>query len=351
MRKESLEFLKEIVSMPLPSGYERGAQEVWIKYAKEFADETHYDTYGNAVAILNPAGKPRLMIMGHCDAVGLIIQYINENGYLYFVQVGGIDPMTLLSQRVIVHGKKGPVQGVIGRKAIHMILPEDRSKAPKNEELWIDIGAKNKADAEKRVAVGDYVQSIGAFELLINNIAVGSRFDNKVGTWSAIETLRLCKGVKMDACIIAVSGVQEENTGIGASTVAYRLQPDIGIAVDVTHATDYAGAQKEKFSDVKLGGGPVIELGPAIHPVVREGLLDAAKKAKVKVQFNANGGRTGTDADTFVKIREGIPSAVFSIPNRYMHTTVEVIHLGDLEKIPIVISTYAKTLKKTMKFV
>jgi len=350
MRKESLEFLKTLVSAPLPSGFERGAQEIWMKYAKEFADETRYDPYGNAIAILNPKGKPRLMVMGHGDAIGMIITYISDSGYLYYETVGGIDPMSLVSQRVMIHGKKGIVHGVIGRKAIHMILPEDRTKAPKHEDMWIDIGAKDRKDAEKLVAVGDYGQSIGDFLELKNSIAIGSRFDNKVGTWSAIETLRLLKGLKIDACVIAVSSVQEECTGAGASTAAFHLEPDCAVVVDVTHTTDHPGTQKEKYGDVKLGGGPVLELGPPIHPIVRDGLSEAAKKAKIKIQCAAQGGFTRTDADSIFKSRGGIPTAGLSVPNRYMHTTVEAIHLGDLDKVPQVIAAYAKTLKKTTKF-
>jgi putative aminopeptidase FrvX len=350
MRKESLEFLKSIVNKPLPSGFEREAQEIWMKYASRYANETKYDAYGNAIAILNPKGKPRLMIMGHGDAVGLIISYINDSGYIYFVQVGGIDPMTLLGQRVTIHGKKGPVLGVVGRKAIHMIPPDDRTKAPKNEDLWIDIGAKNKEDAEKKIAVGDYISINGTYEELQNDLAVGCRFDNKVGTWAAAEVLRLLKGAKIDACVIAVSSVQEENTGAGATTAAYHLEPDVAIAVDVGQATDHPGCQKEKFGDIKCGGGPILEIGPAIHPVVRDGLIAAAKQEKVDLQLCANGGRTGTDADSIFKARQGIPTAVISLPNRYMHTTVEVVHLGDLENIAKMLAAYAKSLKKTTKF-
>ena len=350
MRKESLEFLKSLVNKPLPSGFERGAQEIWLKYAKNYADETMLDTYGNAIAILNPKGKPRFMIMGHCDAVGLIITYINDQGYIYFAQVGGIDPFTLIAQRVEIHDPRGTVMGVIGRKAIHMIPPDDRTKAPKNEELWIDIGAKDKEDAEKVVAVGDYISIRGTYEELRNNLAIGCRFDNKVGTWSAIETLRLLENAKMDACIIAVSSVQEENTGVGATTAAYRMEPDLAVVVDVTHSTDSPGCSKERYGDVKMGKGPVIDLGPAIHPVVREGLINTAKKAKIDIQITADGGRTGTDADSIFKTRGGIPSAVVSPPNRYMHTTVEIINLVDLENIPKLLAEYAKTLKKNMKF-
>jgi putative aminopeptidase FrvX len=350
MRKESLEFLKSIVNKPLPSGYERGAQDVWMNYAKPIADETKYDAYGNAIAILNPKGSPRLMVIGHCDAIGGIISYINDQGYLYFVQVGGIDPLVLISQRVVIHSEKGPVTGAIGRKAVHMTLPEDRVKAPKNDELWIDIGAKDKKDAEKYVSVGDYVSLDGIYADLKNNNAVGCKFDNKVGTWSAIETLRLLKGIKMDACVIAVSGVQEENTGVGATTAAYHLEPDVCIAVDVTHATDHPGCSKEKFCDVKLGDGPAIEYGPAIHPVVIKGIVASAKKARVKLQVSVDGGRTGTDLDSVFKTRGGIPSALVQLPNRYMHSSVEVINLNDLESIPKVIAEYAKSLKKTTKF-
>lgn len=350
MQKESLEFLEEITNMPMPSGFERSAQEVWMKYAKQYADETMYDTYGNAIAILNPKGSPRLMIMGHGDAVGLIITFINDNGYVHFTQVGGIDPMTLIAQRVVIHNKKENVFGVIGKKAIHMTPLEDRTKVPKHEELWIDIGAKDKKNAEKMVAVGDYITISGTFEKMKNNLAVGCRFDNKIGTWAAIETLRLLKGVKLDACVIAVSSVQEEIGGTGAKTAAFHLEPDLAIAIDVTQATDHPGCSKEKYGDVKCGDGPVMDFGPAIHPVVRDGILSVAKKEKIKLQFSASGGRTGTDADSINISRGGVPTALISLANRYMHTTVEVVHLGDLEKIAKLLSAYAKSLKKNIKF-
>ncbi|MFH1514645.1 MAG: M42 family metallopeptidase [bacterium] len=350
MRKESLEFLKQITNMPMPSGFERSAQEAWMEYAKEFADETKYDAYGNAIAILNPAGKPRLMIMGHGDAVGLIVTYINDNGYIHFTQVGGIDPMTLIAQRVVIHNSKSNVFGVIGKKAIHMTPPDERTKAPKHEELWIDTGAKNKKDAEKFVSVGDYISISGTFEDLKNKLAVGCRFDNKIGTWAAIETLRLLKGTKIDACVIAVSSVQEENTGVGASTAAYHLEPDVAIAVDVTQATDHPGCSKEKYGDIKCGGGPVIAYAPPLHPVVRDGIISAAKKNKIKIQIEAAGGRTGTDADSIFRSRGGVPTALISLANRYMHTTVEVVHLTDLEQIARLCAAYATTLKKKTRF-
>ncbi|MCD6218556.1 M42 family metallopeptidase [bacterium] len=350
MRKESLVFLEEITNMPMPSGFERSAQEVWMKYAKQYADETKYDAYGNAIAILNPKGKPRLMLVGHGDAVGLIVTFINDQGYVHFMQVGGIDPMTLIAQRVVIHNKKGNIFGVIGKKAIHMTPPEDRKKVPKHEELWIDIGAKDKKNAEKMVSVGDYISINGTFEMLKNNLAVGCRMDNKIGIWAVAEVLRMLKGSKIDACVIAVSSVQEEIGGTGAKTAAYHLEPDVAIAIDVTQATDHPGCVKEKYGDVKCGDGPVVDFGPAIHPVVLDGILSVAKKNKIKLQHTASGGRTGTDADSINISRGGVPTALIGLANRYMHTTVEVVHLGDLEKIAKLLTEYAKSLKKNIKF-
>lgn len=350
MEKSSLDFLRRLVNTASPSGFEWPGQRVWLDYAKQFADETFTDAYGNAVAVLNKGGSPRVMLAGHADEIGLMVSYINDNGFIYMRRIGGTDPTITKAQRVNIHTARGAVRGVVGTIAIHMKSGDE--KPPKIHELYVDIGAKNKKEAEKIINVGDPITLADEFEVLRGEIAVARGFDNRIGTFAAVETLRLLKQEKkkLAAEVCAVSNIQEELGLLGARQIAYSLKPDVALVVDVTHATDIPGLSKEQHGDVKLGGGPSIAYGGPVHPEVRTRLVEVARKARIKLQPEATSAHSGTDADAIFWTRGGIPSALISVPNRYMHSPVEMIHLRDLEQVSQLFAAFCSSIKKGEQF-
>ncbi|HEY0258162.1 MAG TPA: M42 family peptidase, partial [Candidatus Methylacidiphilales bacterium] len=228
MRPESLEFLTDLLNTPTPSGEEARGQRVWLNYLRPFADTVETDVYGNAVAVINPEGSPKIMVEGHADEIAFQIQYIDDNGFIYFSGVGGHDPTLARGQRVHIHGRNGEVLGVIGALAIHM---QDRGKkqdSPELHDLFIDIGATNRKEAEKRVAVGDFVTYIVGWQQLAGDIYIARACDNRIGTFVAAEVLRLCAkaGKKLKPCVVAASAVGEENGLYGAEMIGYSVRPD-----------------------------------------------------------------------------------------------------------------------------
>jgi putative aminopeptidase FrvX len=352
MRKQSLEFLRNLLTTPSPSGFESPGQRVWADYARQYADEVHTDSYGNAVAILNPKGTPRIMLDGHGDELGLMIKHIDDKGFIYFQRIGGVDPAVVRTKRVDIYTAKGVVRGVIGATAIHLQDRTKDSKPPKMHECFIDIGAKDGKDAKKRVAVGDPITFVDSFELLDKNIGIARAFDNRVGTWSAIEALRLAAASKkkLNCCIIACSSVQEEVGGAGAQMNVVNLTPDAAIAIDVTHATDTPGIDAKQHGEVKMGKGPTITIGREHHPVLVKRIRGIAKKAKIDMQIEAFSLSGGTDAMAIHNKIGGVPSSVIGIPNRYMHTTVEMIDLRDLQNTAELLSAFCLDLKKGEMF-
>jgi endoglucanase len=352
MRTESLEFLKRLVNTPSPSGNELRGQRVWLDYAKEFADETYWDAYGNCVAVLNKGGGPRLMLAGHADEIAMTVNFITDKGFIHVRKVGGIDPAIMRGQRVNIHTKDGDVRGVIGNAAPHLTKQEGERKVPKMEDLFIDIGVSKREEAEKIVRIGDPITLVDEFEVLRGDVAIARAFDNRIGTFSVIETLRLLKesGKKLHAEVCAVSNIMEEVGLLGARQIAYSLQPDVALVVDVTHATDYPTVSQAAHGDVKLGHGPAITHGGCNHPEVIARLEAVAKQQKIKLQHEAMSNSSGTDTDVIFWTRGGIPSGLISLPNRYMHSPVEVVSLKDLEQIPQLMAAFALTLKKGEQF-
>jgi len=352
MRDESLQFLRTLVNTPSPVAHEARGQRVWMDYAGRFADETFSDAYGNCVAVLNKGGSPRVMLAGHADEIAMTVNYINAEGYLYVRKVGGIDPAITKAQRVTIHTRGGPVKGVVGNVAPHLMKLEGDPKAPKMHELFIDIGAGSKAAAEKRVRVGDMITLQDEFDRLTDDLAVARAFDNRIGTFAVAETLRLLREAKapLQAEVLAVSNIMEEVGLYGARQIAYSLQPDLALVVDVTHATDYPTVSKEQHGDVKLGLGPTLSHGVCNHPEIVARLEMLAAKKKIPVQHETTSNTSGTDTDGIFWTRGGIPSALISLPNRYMHSPVEVIHLKDLEQIPQLMAAFARSLAKGEQF-
>ena len=334
MEHSSHEFLKRLLLTPSPSGFEQQIQQVVREWATPFADEVKTDSHGNVFAARFPDGKPtdapRIMLAGHCDQIGLMVQHIDSEGYLYIQPIGGWDMQVLLGQHLTVWTKSGPVAGVVARRAIHLLQPEERVKVPQFQDVWVDIGAKNKEEAEGLVRHGDPLTFELGYRPLRNDLAASPAMDDKVGLWVCMEALRLLKERQLHAAVYSVSTVAEEIGLRGAVTAAYAVNPTVGIAVDVTHATDTPGNDKKTQGEIKCGGGPVLYRGPNINPRVFD-LLDATAQAHgIPVQVRGTPRATGTDANAIQISRSGVACGLIGIPNRYMHSPVEVVHLEDL---------------------
>ena len=342
MREESFKFLKKLLETPSPSGFETLGQRVWADYVRETGETVKSDAYGNVFSTMNPDATPKVLLAGHADELGLMVSYISDEGFLYFQGIGGVDRAMLRGRRVIIHGDEGPVPGVTGHLAIHMQEPEDRKKVPNFHEVFIDIGVKSKAEAEKLVRVGNAVTMDANVLKLAGNRIAARGCDNRIGTWAAAEAFRLVaeKRSKLKAGVVALSTVQEENGLYGAKMAGYRLRPEVALVIDVTHATDIPICSKPRHGDVKLGGGPVISIGSANHPVLVDRLREVAKNHKIPIQFEANPRYTGTDADAIFVQRGGIPTVSLGLPNRYMHSPVEVIDLGDLKALADLLAAF-----------
>jgi putative aminopeptidase FrvX len=352
MRDESLKFLQKLVNTPSPSGHEARGQRVWLDYVGQYADETFSDAYGNTVAVLNKGGSPRLMLAAHADEIAMTVNYINADGYIYVRRLGGVDAAITKAQRITIHSKKGPVKGVVGNVAPHLTKTDGDRKVPKIEDLFIDIGVDSKKEAEKLVRIGDPITLNDEFELLRNDLAIARAFDNRIGTFAVAETLRLLseKKGKLKAEICAVSNIMEEVGLLGARQIAYSLKPDIALVVDVTHATDYPTVSHSMHGDIKIGGGPAITHGGCNHPAVVERIEKVAESLKIELQHEAMSASSGTDTDVIFWTRGGIPSALISLPNRYMHSPVELVSLKDLKKIPELMAGFALSVKAGEQF-
>jgi putative aminopeptidase FrvX len=352
MREPSLTFLQTLINTPSPPGHEARGQRVWLNYVKEFADETFTDAHGNAVAVLNKGGSPRLMLAGHADEIAMVVNYIDSDGFIYVRRLGGVDPAITKAQRVTIHAKEGPIKGVVGNVAPHLSREEPERKVPKIQDLFIDIGVKNRKEAERLVRIGNPITLNDEFELLRNDLAIARAFDNRIGTFAVAETLRLLGGAKtkLKAEISAVSNIMEEVGLFGARQIAYTLKPDAALVVDVTHATDYPTVSKPQHGDVYIGQGPTLTHGGSSHPEIVARLEKVARQQKIKLQHEASSATSGTDTDAIFWTRGGIPSALISLPNRYMHSPVELVSLKDLQQIPELMAAFALSLKKGEQF-
>jgi putative aminopeptidase FrvX len=345
MRDKSLQFLKDLIFAPSPSGYEQPAQEVVRRYAADFADDIRTDVHGNVMAIRNADAPVRVMLAGHCDQIGLMVQHIADSGMLHIAAIGGWDPKVLIGQRVLVHAAEGALPGVIGRKPIHLMPAEARaSEKLEVEELWVDIGAKDQAAAEKLVAIGDCITVEPHFTALQQDLVAAPGLDDKVGVYVVMEALRLVPKGKLKCAVYAVSTVQEEVGLRGAHTSAYGINPHAGIAVDVTHATDYPGVDPKRTGKVELRKGPSVARGANINPPLRALIVQAAQERKIPYQNDPAPRGTGTDANAIQISRAGVAAGLVSIPNRYMHSPVEIVSLEDLDNA-------AKLLAQTLTYI
>ena len=350
MIDKALEFFKNILETPSPSGYEQPVQNIVRAYVSEFADTIENDSHGNVIACNNPQAPLRVMYAGHCDQIGLIVQYIDESGYIYVQPIGGWDPQQLIGQRLTVWSASGPVRGVIARKPIHLLTDEERKQVPKIKDLWIDIGATCKDQAAEKIRVGDPVTFSLSLEMLSDDFANSPGMDDKTGLWVVIEALRRATEGQLACALYSVSTVQEEIGLRGARTSAYGIDPQVGIAVDVTHATDCPTVDKKTEGDIKLGGGPVITRGPNCNPRVVERLIEVAKDKGIEYQLAAIGRATPTDANSLQVTRSGVATALVSIPNRYMHSAVETISLSDIDQTAELLAGFALSLSGDENF-
>jgi len=326
-------FLTDLLTTPSPSGFEAVGQRVWLDYVRQFADEVWTDEYGNAVAVHdgNADADVSIAFTGHADEIGYIVRDITEDGFLRIGAIGGADRTVSKGQHVTVHAET-PVAGVIGQTAIHL-RDYEGEEYDDIDEQFVDVGADGEEEAHDLVEVGDPVTVETRVRPLHETRLAARGMDNRVGIWAAAEALRSAAEADVDATVYAVSTVQEEVGVQGAKMVGFDLDPDAAIAVDVTHATDNPDIPGKRTGPVELGAGPVVSRGSANHPSLVDLARDAAEDADVDVQLQATGTRTGTDADAFYTARSGIPALNVGIPNRYMHTPVEVVDTEDLDAV------------------
>jgi putative aminopeptidase FrvX len=353
MNEQDFEFFKELVEAPSPSGFEQPAQRVIRKALADDVDEVRTDVMGNVVAhIKGPEGSPRLMLAGHCDEVGFMIKYIDDQGYLFFSPIGGVDAHLVPGQRVTVHTTNGPVPGVVGKRPIHQIEAKDREKVVPFKSQFIDIGCVDKVEAVKLVSIGDPVTFSVGVERLQGSRLTSRALDDKMGAFIVAQVLReVRKQNNLSVDLYGVSTVQEEVGLRGGATSAYGVRPDIGIAVEVGFASDYPDADHKDSGEIRLGKGPIIARGPNINPVLFDLLTATAKEENIPCQIMGIPRATGTDANVMQLVRGGVATALVSIPLRYMHTPVEVLDWTDLEGAVKLLSALCNRITAQHSFV
>ncbi len=357
IRPESLAFLKELLDTPSPSGFERDGQRVWMKYARGFATKTWNDSYNNCFASFGPEGPgvPTLAICGHADEIGLMVNHFDEKGFVYCKAIGGIDVGSIVGKRVrfnsSVAGVNNPVIGLIGATAIHLQDKSAEGKVRKLHELFIDIGANSADEARARLAIGDSAVFLDGFMHISDDIIVARALDNRIGTWIAAEALRLVasRSPELKVRVVAVSTVQEEVGLRGAQIIGRTLAPDVALVTDVGHATDSPGINHAQHGFFKLAGGPKIAIGGSMQPEVVGRLTEVASSLAIPLQRAATPGGSGTDTDA-IFVQGGIPCGLVSLPIRYMHTTVEMTSLRDLNRIAHLFAGFALSMKPGEKF-
>ncbi|MCA0456823.1 MAG: M42 family metallopeptidase [Chloroflexi bacterium] len=344
----SLEFLKRMLNAPGPSSQETAPARVWRDEAATFADEILTDVRGNSFAVLK-GGVPRVLLAGHIDEIGVIVSYIDDDGFISFAGVGGWDPQVLVGQRIRLLGKNGDVVGVIGKKPIHLMKKDEQGSTI--ESLWIDIGVTSRAAALEQIRIGTVgVIDAAAYELP-NGRVVSRSIDNRIGAYTVLEALRLLAADRPTATVAAVATAQEEITFAGAYTAAFSFEPETAIVVDVTHCTDYPTADKKLAGEAKLGGGPVLAAGSVNSPVVHQMLLELAERENIPYTVKVNPARSATDGDAIHLSRAGVAVGVVSIPNRYMHSPNEMIQMSDVDHAAQLIAAFVRSLSAETDFI
>jgi putative aminopeptidase FrvX len=333
----SFRFLKDYINNASPVGFESSGQRLWLDYIRPFVQSTFTDPYGTAVGVINPDAPFKVVIEAHADEISWFVNYINSEGLLYLKRNGGVDHQIAPGQRVIIHGKKGPVKAVFGWPAIHTRIHnvEAKEPQPKVDNLFLDCGARNKQQVEDLgVHVGAVVTYVDGFDELANDYYIGRAFDNRIGGFMIAEVARLLKenNKRLPYGLYVVNAVQEEIGLRGAEMIARRIKPNVAIITDVTHDTYTPMINKIIEGDVSCGKGPSLAYGPAVHNKLLSFVQDVAEKIQIPVQLRTVSRSTGTDTDSFAYANDGCPSVLISIPLRYMHTTVEMLHKNDIEQ-------------------
>ena len=350
---ERIAFLEKLLNAPGPSGFEIGPARIWREEAEGIAQKVWADVTGNSIAALNMEGRPRVMLAGHIDEIGLQVTHIDESGFLFLDEIGGWDSQVLVGQRVKVLGSKGEVPGVVGKKPIHLLKKEEQEKATKTRDLWVDLGCSTGDEvAELGVRVGDpMVLDAGLVKLAGDRIA-SRAIDNRIGAYVVLEALRLLADDPPQAATMAVATVQEEiaYSGGGARSSAFALEPDVALVVDVTFSTDVPDIEKKELGDHTIGGGPVLSRGSANHPVVFQRLVAAAEAENIGYSLQAAPRATRTDADGIHLVRVGVPTGLVSVPNRYMHSPNEIVSLADLHQTAALLAAFIRRLDPETDF-
>ena len=331
------EFLEEILITPSPTGFESSGQQVWTEYIDDFADSVQSDAYGSAYAKLNTSyDVATIMLESHCDEIGMIVQHITDDGYIFINKLGGSDSTIARAKRVNIHARNGIVSGVTGNTAIHL---QDKKNGggeqPKWKDIYVDIGVSSREEALKLVQVGDPITYADEYDYLSDEIISGRALDNRIGGFMIAQVLKKLNERRSDlkVNVVALNSVQEEVGGYGARMMSYRLDPDAALVTDVTHATDTPGIDHKEHGLVKLGKGPSIQHGGANHPKIVEFIEGIAVNKEIDLQHEATSVRTGTDTDSIFYQKTGIPSALISLPLRYMHSPVETASFQDIESL------------------
>ena len=352
LNAKSLKFLEEYLNNAAPTGYESNGQKIWMKYLKPYVDEFITDNYGTAVGVINPDKKFKVVIEGHSDEISWYVNYITDNGLIYVIRNGGSDHQIAPSKWVNIHTKKGIVKGVFGWPAIH-VRDHAKEAPPKIDNIFIDIGAKDKKEVEKMgVHVGCVITYPDSFHVLNKNKFICRAIDNRAGGFMIAEVARLLKENKdkLPFCLYVTNSVQEEIGLRGAEMITNTLKPDVAIVTDVTHDTSTPMIEAKKQGDAKIGKGPVITYAPAVQNNLREKIISIAEKNKIPYQRLASSRYTGTDTDAFAYSNGGVPSALISLPLRYMHTTVEMVQKEDVENVIRLIYETLKNIKSNESF-
>ncbi|MEM9411492.1 MAG: M42 family metallopeptidase [Planctomycetota bacterium] len=326
-------------------------QQVVREYAEPFADEIKTDLHGNVLLSVNPDAEVRVLLAGHADQIGMIISYIDDNGFVYIQTVGGWDPQQLVGQRVSIWTSSGPVNGVISRKPIHLLEESERKQVVKVKELWIDIGAANREQALTVVSIGDPVTLQLGYQELQNNLVNGPAMDDRCGVWVVVEAMRRAKEMGVECGLYVASTVQEEVGLRGAKTAAYSVNPHVGIAVDVTHATDCPGIDQRQQGDISIASGPVIVHGPSTNPKVVQMLQDISSCEDIPYQIAALGRAAPNDSNALQVSREGVATGIVAIPNRYMHSSVETISLEDIQHAASLLAKFVCSVQSADAFI
>ena len=352
LNSKSLKFLEEYLNNASPTGYESSGQKIWMDYLKPYVDDFITDNYGTAVGVVNPKKEFKVVIEGHSDEISWYVNYITDNGLIYVIRNGGSDHQIAPSKWVNIHTKKGIVKGVFGWPAIH-VRDHSKEAPPKIDNIFIDIGAKDKKEVEKMgVHVGCVITYPDSFQIINKNKLICRAIDNRAGGFMIAEVARLLKERKdkLPFCLYITNSVQEEIGLRGAEMITNTLKPNIAIVTDVTHDTSTPMIEPKKQGDVKMGSGPTITYAPAVQNNLREKIINIAEKNKIPYQRIASSRYTGTDTDAFAYSNGGVPSALISLPLRYMHTTVEMVHQNDVENTIRLIYETVRSIKKNESF-